>query len=761
MTSSSGAKTTMLSRIWVFPLALTAAAAQNQPSVSLLEGPVVTVESATDSGTTILQIRNSGPKQQLALSVGQFKSSVSGKTFAAAIAFPAEKGEDKSRFSGSVDAGDLLSIQLQVAHVPEAGDSTALIRNKDTPIGALIVNKKFPFAVKLAAATPAAPEISFEHWRNGVLPLKNDDPYLYPVYWELRIGADKVVGQRVLLAPGATAAIDLYPLGKWFRGWLAGLYRDDVRDATVQVAYWPAGSDAPPAGVPSQTLPLKVRLQYWPDWLRSTAGWLLLAAVLTAGGITSLYTSYAIPNLLRRFSGRERLRNFASKIDGISSRIDSRLRVLIQTEWSRLRELMYSRSVMSPEYTDLMARWDESMEVLSTRIELASQLDTLREQFQQLNAGLSPPTFVAATDRMLQDAADALRKPQPAQSDFDTARTALAKSADYLRNPISPECIKDLAGRVKELIEEFKVLGAPAAAAAAVGGEAAPPQPTPYQVISQRLPLLFASLNPALADPNNVNAQNCAEADVNTSKLLIMRDYLRLYEGTSSTAFRSKLQQRQEELLENLEHRSWEGFQRARLLVENMKCDVYPQDLIQELIEHPEAVSITMEPPAGRTNQPLEFEVTFHNLEYDHSAAKGQLTYNWSAGGKQIVQKFWSIWAFRPLKPNAGEDTLDVSVGFEYDGRLVLDKESKEVRLKRTFTLRNYPESFNERTKTELTRLAVSLAIAIFGLVAGAKDQLVKLDIMSGFIAVFLLGFGADQIKGILSQSPAAGRGGK
>ena len=741
----------MLSRIWVFPFSLAAAlpaAAQNLGPVSLAERPAVTVEAATDSGTTTLQVISTGAGEvKLALTVGQLKSSVTGRVFSATIAFPDEKGEDKSRYTGSIQPGDLLPIKLQVTHVPEAGESVAAIRNKDREIGTLVVQRKFPFSVKLAVATPDAPEITFEHWKNGVLSLKNDDPYFYPVYWELRVGSHAVSGRHVALSPNASVPVELYPPGDWFRGWLAGLYRDDIRDGAVRVVYWPDGGDArtPPAGAPSQTLPVKVRLQYWPGWFRATAGWLLLAFILTAGGLTSLYTSYALPNLLRRFSARDRLREMAARIDGIGSRVDSRLRVLIRVEWRRLREMMYSRSIMSPEYTDLMTRWDDLINTLAARVDLASQLDSLREQFEQLGGPISPPTFVAITDRALQDVADALRKSQPVQSDFDAARTALAKATALLQNPMSVDCIKEIAARVTRLIRDLAPFAAPS------------PAPTPYQVISQRLPLLFAALKPELGDPANIAPPDFPGLDVQTSKLLVVLDYLQLYDGATSTPFRAKLQDNQERLLEHLEQNSWEGYQRARLLVANMKCGIYPEDLIQELIEHREAVSITMEPPAGRTNQPLEFSVTFHKPEFDHSAAKGQLTYNWRAVSEEVGEKFWSVWSYLPLNPNPSEVTIDMRVTFEYDGRPVLAQD-KAVEISRSFPLRNYPESFNERTKAELTRLGISLAIAIFGLVAGAKDQLTKLDMMSGLIAVFLLGFGADQVKSILSQSPAAAK---
>ncbi len=52
----------------------------------------------------------------------------------------------------------------------------------------------------------------------------------------------------------------------------------------------------------------------------------------------------------------------------------------------------------------------------------------------------------------------------------------------------------------------------------------------------------------------------------------------------------------------------------------------------------------------------------------------------------------------------------------------------------------------------ELFRLVLALGLAVLGLVAGAKDQILKLDVVPALIAVFLLGIGADQIKNLISQ---------
>jgi len=59
---------------------------------------------------------------------------------------------------------------------------------------------------------------------------------------------------------------------------------------------------------------------------------------------------------------------------------------------------------------------------------------------------------------------------------------------------------------------------------------------------------------------------------------------------------------------------------------------------------------------------------------------------------------------------------------------------------------------FGERFRLELIRLAVAIVVAEGALVAGAEEKLLKLDLVSGLLAVFLLGFGADWLKNLLTQ---------
>jgi hypothetical protein len=59
-----------------------------------------------------------------------------------------------------------------------------------------------------------------------------------------------------------------------------------------------------------------------------------------------------------------------------------------------------------------------------------------------------------------------------------------------------------------------------------------------------------------------------------------------------------------------------------------------------------------------------------------------------------------------------------------------------------------------DRNLAEGVRLGIALVIALIGLLAGAREQLTKLDLIPAAIAVFLLGFGADTIKNLISPKP-------
>jgi hypothetical protein len=61
-----------------------------------------------------------------------------------------------------------------------------------------------------------------------------------------------------------------------------------------------------------------------------------------------------------------------------------------------------------------------------------------------------------------------------------------------------------------------------------------------------------------------------------------------------------------------------------------------------------------------------------------------------------------------------------------------------------------FPASF----WVEATRITIALLIALAGLVTGAKDQLLRLDVFPALVAIFMIGFGANEVKKLFSQNP-------
>jgi hypothetical protein len=61
------------------------------------------------------------------------------------------------------------------------------------------------------------------------------------------------------------------------------------------------------------------------------------------------------------------------------------------------------------------------------------------------------------------------------------------------------------------------------------------------------------------------------------------------------------------------------------------------------------------------------------------------------------------------------------------------------------------PQEKQDRTRAEIIQLAIVLLVALLGLLAGAREQLQKLDFLAAVVALFLLGFSADAIKTALA----------
>ena len=86
------------------------------------------------------------------------------------------------------------------------------------------------------------------------------------------------------------------------------------------------------------------------------------------------------------------------------------------------------------------------------------------------------------------------------------------------------------------------------------------------------------------------------------------------------------------------------------------------------------------------------------------------------------------------------------------DGNPIVDAGNEPITLAEKVPLQTARGQRRDRATLEGLRLFFALGLAVVALLSGARDQLLKLDIVPGLIAVFLVGFGADSIKNLFTR---------
>jgi hypothetical protein len=208
----------------------------------------------------------------------------------------------------------------------------------------------------------------------------------------------------------------------------------------------------------------------------------------------------------------------------------------------------------------------------------------------------------------------------------------------------------------------------------------------------------------------------------------------------------------------HLQLNTFEELRSARLLLREMQGDVYPQRLRDAVVANPPEASISMDRPFAYERQPLKFTVQFSSHALDTSAAREEWTCGWDFGDG-LSERGWSVSHYFllqrvPFSVRRQRRVFTVTATFQ-DGdghRVAANGHPVQITRDIAVSPSTISRLLGERTITEAIRLAAALLIAVFGLVAGAKDQLLKLDVLPGLVAVFLVGFGADTIKNLLTS---------
>ena len=723
----------------VFIVIAASSVARAQDGVLLVDPPQIPIDPATKSGSALLQIKNEGTADaQVSLVLTEFRNSLTGQLLNTKATFSVQpEVPGKPVFPQEVKPGSILVVKVEVSNLSEAGESTATLYQNGKNLGVITaINSRTPFAVRPASATPDNVEVSFERGTKASLLLKNDDAVSYPVTWQLLVNGVTYDGkQPVILPPNESMPVEIDPPDAWFEHGITGVFKPDVQSGVLTLAFAKAADDR--RWWPAKSVPIKVHLNYHPGWVRQVIGNGIILLVLIAGGVASLLVNAYLPNRLRSVAAEEKLSSLARRISGVSTKIDSRLRVFIRVERLRLSNMLKGRWHVSPDFADALTQSNEAIAALTARVDATEQIDAERHRFDSLRTKL-PPTLLSRIDDDLQRAADLLRKARPSQADIDLARVSISKASELISKSAEmlsgeapdDEFVKNLAKHhtyLKAGFDRFK------------GSEV-------YSRFEKQVPGPFKRLAEPAPDSATTSPRDYTSLDTDFAKLAVILDYISLHEARSQD-LQAKLKEPDARIMEMVVASSWECIRAAQLVVRQVQCGFYEKDLREQL---PQAVSIELDRQLARVDEAVEYSLRFHHPVLDRTAAREEWLYNWTFDDTQ-EERGWSAWHYYPSAENK-----TVSVKFlDAKGKPVTDTNGNEIKIEKPVNVQpQVADRFGRRARVEAARLGIGLLVAVVALAAGAKEQLLKLEILPGLLAVFVIGFAADTVKNLVTQSP-------
>jgi hypothetical protein len=713
------------------------------PQPNLISTPEVAIEYGSGTGRTLITLRNnSNAPPNVSLS-GVITSG--GKPSSARILFAKEDEPGSGSDVLDFPLKDQTTIRLWaiVTNLWEAGDFEAELRNKNTPTGDKIRIKRSPFNIKLGGPDPEKAELSLIAGEVATINLKNEDSTPYALSWRLRIDGRDMCGGNFNIDRNAIASLSCKPSMSLSVSRISNLFKSDTTEGN-QLLLYPQVSSGDPASVsPWKSFPVKASLNYFSLFTQQVFSCIVIVVVLILGGLTSLFLSQALPNRIKRLNIQDQLDTLARTVSDFSSNIDSKLQVLTRVERSRLRELLKSRNTFSPDFSSIVTECETRIAKLSTRVAMVQQMDLVLGRLAEAMRHGAPPTRIDEIEASIDRAKVLLTKSQPTDEEFKAAQEAITDASTRVDAINQPDA--DFGQKLAQKAQDVKASIATietTASFTSIDGKV----PGPYQLL-KKITAATTTIPPA----------SYASVDLAIEKMILVRDYVESVEGTGDAEAKSRLAEREAKFVDFLQPNSRIALESARLLIRQMKDDVYPERLQQALSTAPQEASIDIDPSYPYDGAALALCVCFHSPALNSAAAREEWSCFWDFGDG-LRETGWNVSHFFQL-PRAQafkrkpEHTFPVKATFQdSEGKEVVDANSKQVVVSRPLTVKpSVLGNLGERSWTEGLKLSAALLIAVFGLVAGARAELLKLDILPGLIAVFLVGFGADTIKNLLT----------
>lgn len=730
-------------RLGLVYLACAAATAAAQVRYSA-NGPLILRNGA---GSVEFMVTNAGPAPvPLALRLGAFSDD--------ATQMPAGNPKVElawdtgSPLPSYLGPGATLRIAARVSGMSGASVASAPLFNGGTQLGRLgAVEIDAPLDVQISGGGDADQALTLSRGDDSVVRLKNADAEAYPLDWAFQVDGKTVQSGELQLAAHGTSAVTLTPTDDLYS------WRDSVRPSHKTGLLLLSLHGPPEVAhelLPARTLKLNLVMRKLTPSLTSLWSHVLIAVVLLLGGLLSLLGHSALPNTMRKMNLRRQMNEVGDRINNLSKRVDAYLRTLLKMERKRVELLLKQSRALSPVSVERLEEASAGIERLRRRLKAAERLDDLRGRLDDASA-TAPPSVTDDIEIKLQAAATQLQsfaltedEANAAGRMLDTAENSLTMAADTeALVQITAENFRELKVRQKLVPYSY------------------------YNDLKAALPGLFEMLNQPFEDPRNITRPMMFAIDYGIAALQMAFDYAMLRVSAPGIATggngagagesaRDRLFARQSELIGLLGTLSWAGLRDVRALMQEMRENIYEQDLL-EVIAATGQAEIVMDPRVARPYQPLQFSIRFKDVRLNEAAARRRLACAWDFPEQPMAYGWRVCHFFTGKETNRDEGkTITVSARFETKKAAptaATDGKLQRSMLEKTLELQKPERPSYARALAEGIRFLIAFGVALAALLAGALHQLDRLDFVPAMIAVLAIGFAADSVKNLLSQT--------
>ncbi len=761
-----------------------------QAQIKLVASQPVVVRSGT--GAARLKLTNAGSSAQpLKLDVGIFLDETShARVETPKVKFVSESGGD---LPTTLAPGQSVDVAIEIAGMAGAMSAEAPLFSGGDSLGPLrVVAVDTPLNVALEGHGTSDQPLEFTYDRSVVIALKNSSKDYLALDWRFVLGGTEEGKGITTLPPGGESRIVFKPSEEVYSP--IDFFRPQSKTGMLVLRpHTLSGVDVRLFDL--HPIPVSLRMNRLGPEVTESLFALYVMGFLLLGGILSLLANSILPNMLKRIAYEKQLAALGDRTSSVTYRVDSYVRVLLRLERKKIEFALREATWYSLSIAEKIDAVAIDIARLDKRLTIAEQIDELSHRFEDI-AATAPPSATDVVDQVLQSACEQLHS-------FNLPADVLAEANNLVTKADSEmDALADSAQQAKRVAANFKELTTRLAVF---------PKDL-YPDLQAALPGIFRFFGFAFDDPTNIVPPMLFSIDHAIAAGHIILDYAMVRAciakgGTPQCPNAGKdacerLMARECRLIEQLGTLSWKCLREARILVQEMRENVYEEDVIEAIwkreVDKKPVARIVFDTQRARPYLPIYFSLSFDNPRFKNAAALNCLSFRWTFPGDMFEEGSKVCHYFVGNEPETvfgwdgdqpDEGTTHKSADHQHhtkhdkEERSWLSKQwkkwqQKRKRQKRGFTTRilltvqkldevSVSAKIHEQIKldprkrqgrsrawVEIVRFGLAFGVALAGIEAGAIDQLRKLDFLAGTIAVIALGFGADSIKNLLTQAP-------